>query len=117
MLLFPSYQYERIFKRLYSNHLSCSAHFYRPLTKLWEGYVFTGVCDSVQGGRACMVARRGDMCGCWGGIRGCYGGKHGCSGGCAWLLWGACVVAPGGACVFPAEGGAKNLDIWVKPKK
>ena len=23
---------------------------YRPLTKLWEGYVFTGVCDSVHSG-------------------------------------------------------------------
>ena len=28
---------------------------YRPQTKLREGYVFTGVCDSVNGG-ACMVA-------------------------------------------------------------
>ena len=45
-----------------------------------------------------------------GGVRGCSqggvaprgcawllpGGTRGCSGGCAWLLWGACVVAPRG---------------------
>ena len=50
-----------------------------------------------------------------GGVHGCSRGRgmHGCSGGCvvalgvcvvalrghAWLLWGACVVAPRGACV------------------
>ena len=59
------------------------------------------------------------MCGCsgggsWGagGMHGCsWGGMCGCSGGCvvapgghAWLLWGACMVAPRGACmVAPGE--------------
>ena len=38
-----------------------------------------------QGG-ACVVAL--------GGMRGCSWGE-----GCAWLLWGVCVVAPGGVCV------------------
>ena len=102
MLLFPSYQHERIFERLYSNHLSCSAHFYRPLTKLREGYVFTGVCDSVGGGMhawllgggACVVA--GGVCmvalgGFAAGGRACLvatGGMHGCSGRHVWLLQG-----------------------------
>ena len=31
--------------------------YYRPQTKLWEGYVFTGVCDSVHRG-VCPIA-------CW----------------------------------------------------
>ena len=41
-----------------------------PATKLGQGYIFTGICDSVQGGAcvvawgACMVA--GGMCGCRG---------------------------------------------------
>ena len=51
---------------------------YRPLTKLREGYVFTGVFDSVHRGGACMVAG-----GVW------LGGVHGC--------WGACMVARGHA--------------------
>ena len=45
-------------------------HYYRSQTKLREGYVFTDVCDSVQG--------RG-MSGCQGGVRG----------------WGVCMVAGG----------------------
>ena len=32
--------------------------FYHPQTKLREGYVFTGVCDSVQG-EACMAMGEG----------------------------------------------------------
>ena len=90
--------------------------YYRPQMKLREGYVFTGVCDSVNRG-VCMV---GGMCGCWGecvvvrgharmwGLCVVVGGMHGCMG--VWLrgtcmLQGACVVAGGmhgcwqGACV------------------
>ena len=54
-----------------------------------EGYIFTGVCDSVN---------RGGMCGCLGGVRGCSGGDmHGCSGGHAVVaLGGSCMVALGG---------------------
>ena len=57
-----------------------------PATKLGQGYIFTGVCDSVHRGGACVVG-----------------------GACAWLqgacmiCQGACVVA-GGACVV-ARGG------------
>ena len=55
-----------------------------PATKLGQGYVFTGVCDSVHGG-ACMVAGGHvwllGVCGCWGGMHGCRG---------------ACMVAGGG---------------------
>ena len=29
---------------------------YHPQMKLWEGYVFTGVCDSVHGGGVCIPA-------------------------------------------------------------
>ena len=66
-----------------------------PATKLGQGYVFTGMCDSVHGG----------------GMHGCQGGMHGCWG-CAWLLggmcgcWGVCMVA-GGACVV--AGGC----VWL----
>ena len=79
-----------------------------PATKLGQGYIFTGVCDSVHGGGGvCMVARgeacvvAGGMCGCegyawlprghaWlqGAVCGCrrghawlWGGMHGCLGG------------------------------------
>ena len=56
-----------------------------PATKLGQGYVFTGVCDSVH-----------------------RGGMHGCWGACV-VAGGACVVArghvwlPGGACVAAGE--------------
>ena len=66
------------------------ANYYRPLTKLREGYIFTGVCDSVHsGGHACMVA-----------------------GGHVWLpLGGVCVVAARGACVVaPWE-----VCVWLLP--
>ena len=51
------------------NYSNKYTHFYRPQTKLREGYVFTGVCDFVHRGRVwlwgvCMVA---------GGMRGCGG--------------------------------------------
>ena len=52
-------------------------------------------------------------------------GMHGCSGGVcvvapgghAWLLWGACMVAPGGACMVFA-GGAwffPGGHVWFLP--
>ena len=72
--------------------------FLPPANEVCEGYVFTGVCLSTGGG----------VCGCsQGGMRGCWG-LRGCSrGGHAWLLRGrgACVVAPGGACVDALGGG------------
>ena len=48
-----------------------------PANEVCEGYVFTGVCDSVNRGGACVVAHRG-----------------------------ACVVAHGGACVVLFGGHA-----------
>ena len=59
-----------------------------PATKLGQGYVFTGVCDSVHRG-ACVVA--GGHTWLQGGVRG----------------WGACVVA-GGACMV--AGGC----VWLQ---
>ena len=99
---------------------------YRPLTKLREGYVFTGVCDSVHRGGVRGCSRGGHAWLLWGGawllggVRGCSGGAcmvapggmhgcslggghvwllwgvRGCSGGHVWLLWGVCMVALGG---------------------
>ena len=77
--------------------------------KLGQGYIFTGVCDSVNRGRAWLLS----------------GGR------CAWLLWeghawlltggmrgcsqGACMVAHGGACVV-AQGAclvAVGGHVWL----
>ena len=75
--------------------------------KLGQGYIFTGVCDSVHGGGmhgcqggvhrcrgACVVMGEGE----W--VHGCRGGGvHGCRG-CAWLWGGTCmVVGRGRACM------------------
>ena len=61
-----------------------------PANEVCEGYVFTGVCLSTQGGHVWLLP--GGVCGCL--------GVCGCSwGGCAWLLpgvLGACMVALGG---------------------
>ena len=108
-------------------------HFYRPLTKLREGYVFTGVCDSVHRGAcmrgcrgACMVAGgcvwllpggRG-MHGCSGGcvvapggMRGCSWGVHRCYGGHAWLLLGGHAWLLSGGASVVAPGGHTWL-LW-----
>ena len=91
------------------------SRFLLPAMKLGQGNIFRSVCPhSVQGG----------LCGCLGGGWGCKGwllpgghvwllwgvcvvapgGMHGCSWRGAWLLRGACVVAPRGVCVV-APGG------------
>ena len=65
-----------------------------PANEVCEGYVFTGVCDSVnRGGRAwlltggaCMVAHGGGTC-----VVAHGGACVVAHGGCAWLLGGACV--------------------------
>ena len=75
------------------NYSNKYTHFYRPQTKLREGYVFTGVCDFVHRGRAwllgvCVVA--GGVCGC---------------GGCM-VAGGACMVAGGWrTCMVMGVGG------------
>ena len=90
-----------------------------------------------QGGRAWLLG--GGVGGCaWllpGGMRGCSGGGHvwllwgwawllwggmrGCSGGHAWLLGGACMVAPGeGTCVITPGGcmhGCSGGHAWLLP--
>ena len=63
-----------------------STLFYRPLTKLREGYVFTGMCDSVHGG----------LC--------ASGGGHACFRGGMRASWGACVL-PGGGMHASRVGG------------
>ena len=68
-----------------------------PATKLGQGYIFTGICDSIHRG-VCVVA--GGVCMV---ARGACVITGGCvvAGGCAWLLGGTCgcMVAGGGACV------------------
>ena len=54
--------------------------FLPPATKLGQGYIFTGVCDSVHGGGG--GGKRG-----WGAC--VVGGMHG-GGGCVWLGGGMC---------------------------
>ena len=68
--------------------ISCNNSCYRPQTKLREGNVFTGVCDSVHGG---------------------VPGPGGClfTGGCL-VLGGAC--SGGGLLLAPGEGGVPGGD-------
>ena len=84
-----------------NKYYPCDFSFLPPANEVCEGYVFTGVCHSVHGGGACVVARGG------------VGGGHArlLAGGHVWLLWGVCMVARGGvrgcsrgACVV-APGG------------
>ena len=76
-----------------------------PANVVCEGYIFTGVCDSVNGGVACVVARGGVHDSSWGwGMCGfCQGVCVVFPGGRAWFLpGGACVFFPRGVCVvFP----------------
>ena len=60
--------------------------FLPPANVVCEGYIFTGVCDSVNRG----------------GVHGCLGGHVWLlPGGCAWLLLGGCAwLLPGGVCGF-----------------
>ena len=72
--------------------------YYRPQTKLREGYVFTAVCDSVHGGmRGFFLGVRGFFGGCmvfsggWGHAWFFSGGAW-FLGGHAWFFWGVCMV-------------------------
>ena len=74
--------------------------FLPPATKLGQGNVFTGICDSVHGGHVWLP---GGVCGCWGAcvvagghawLPGAFmvaGGVHGCQGAC--MVVGVCMVA------------------------
>ena len=65
-LLFKLPSSPEVYATLYSPFLSplfYNSLFLPPATKLGQGYVFTGVCHSVNRG-ACVVA--GGLCGCWG---------------------------------------------------
>ena len=98
--------------KLHINHHSFEKPLLPPANEVCEGYVFTGVCLSTQGGHAwllgghawllrgaCMVARGGHA---WlGGMHGFFQGVRGFSWGglCGFLGGAACVVFPGGACI------------------
>ena len=71
--------------------------FYRPQTKLREGYGFKGVCDSVRGGGHAWLLG-GD-------------GVHGCLGGHAWLLLGGVCGCSRGACVVAPRGGMHGCSL------
>ena len=81
--------------------------FLPPANVVCEGYIFTGVCDSVKRGGAWLLRGGGRawlLRGGGGGVRGCSQGGHAWllgPGGHAWFLpGGACVVFPwGGACI------------------
>ena len=74
--------------------------FLPPANIVCEGYVFTPVCDSVNGG-ACVVAQ--------GGMRGCSGGAYVVAlGGCVWLLKGGMRGCSGGVCMV-APGGMRGI--------
>ena len=86
--------------------------FLPPANEVCEGYVFTGVCDSVNGGgmRGFTGGHLVLFGGCaWfylGGVRGFMGGVHGfIRGACMVLFGGACMVLFGGACMV-LFGGA-----------
>ena len=99
-------------------------YYYRPQTKLREGYVFTGICDSVNRGGmrgcsrggmpgfirggACVVLFGGACVVLFGGRAWFYSGGHVWfySGGMRGFIWGACVVLFGGACVVLFGGHA-----------
>ena len=77
-----------------------------PATKLGQGYIFTGVCDSVHRGGACVAGG--------GGVRGrgacvavgaCMAGGVCVAGGCAW--WGVYVAGRGG--VHGGGGGLRDM--------
>ena len=89
-----------------------SLFYYCPQTKFAKVMFYRCLSFCPQGGAVRGCSRGGGMCGCLGGMRGCSrgacvvapggacmvapGGVHGCSRGPAWLLQGACVVALGG---------------------
>ena len=73
-----------------------------PANEVCEGYVFTGVCLSTQGG-ACMVAPGGCMVAPGG------GGMHGC-------YRGVCMVAAGGLCGCSqgcVHGCSRGRNAWL----
>ena len=80
--------------------------FLPPATKLGQGYIFTGVCDSVH---------RGGHVWLWEGM---HGGGACMDVRCAWL-WGACMVVGGhawwgGACMVAGGvcGGRGGVCVW-----
>ena len=74
--------------------------FLPPANVVCKGYIFTGVCDSVN---------RGGVHGSSGGVHGCSGGDV-CQGGHAWFLPGGHAwFFPGGACMVFPEGGMRGF--------
>ena len=71
-------------------------HFLPPANIVCEGYIFTGICDSVNGGCAWLLR---------GGMHGCSRGHAWLLGGHAWLLWGGHAwFSLGGMCGFFLAG-------------
>ena len=73
-----------------------------PANEVCEGYVFTGICDSVNRGGHVWLLTGGGMHGC------SWGGAWLLKGGHAWLLTGgrgACMVAKGGGMHACSQGG------------
>ena len=77
-----------------------------PANVVCEGYIFTGICDSViRGGMRGFIR---------GGCVVLFGGVRFYSGGCAWFylggvhgfIWGHAWFYPGGACMVLFGGGA-----------
>ena len=80
--------------------LAMLPYFYRPQTKFAK-VMFLQVSVILSTGGACVVGPGGRV---WllRGVRGCSGG------GCAWLLWGAYVVAPGGHAAWLLRGSMRG---------
>ena len=111
--LHPSRYYEiRSMNGQYASYWN--AFLLPPTNVVCEGYIFTGICDSVNrggmrgsSGGACMVALGGAcMVALWGACMVAPGGHAWLLGGHAWLLRGACMVAPGGHAWFLPGGHA-----------
>ena len=88
-----------------------------PANVVCEGYIFTGICHSVNRG-ACVVAPGGACVVAPGGACVVAPGGHAwflpglcgfCRGACVVFPRGACVVFPGGACVVFPRGGVHGF--------
>ena len=85
----------------------CFKHFLPPATKFGQGYIFTGVCDSVHRGvwSGGVVSNFS-----WGGVSNFGGGGiSNCSGGRVSPIWGGCLQFFGG--VSPIFRGVSNF-FW-----
>ena len=95
--------------------LELDSYLLPPANVVCEGYIFTGVCDSVNRGGmrgfirgACMVLFGGGACMVlFGGRVWFYPGGH------AWFYWGACVVLFGGRAWFYSGGACMVFPVFL----